>query len=97
MYGDLQRAEYDVVGISGDSQEKNDRFRESLELPFALVGDAEGRILRDYRVRWPIVGRAQRATFVIERDQTVQFAFRSETNMTAHAARACAYVDQRAG
>ncbi len=96
MYGDLQRADYDVVGVSGESQEKIGRFRESLDLPFALVGDAEGKILRDYRVRWPLVGLARRTTFVIDRDKTVQFAFRSETNMTAHAARACEYVEGRA-
>jgi peroxiredoxin len=97
VYGDLQKAEYDVVGISSDSQEKNDRFRETLELPFPLVGDTEGRILRDYQVRWPLIGRARRVTFVIERDKTVQFAFGSETSMTAHAERACEFVNARTG
>jgi peroxiredoxin len=95
-YGNLQKADYDVVGVSGDSQEENDRFRESLDLPFALVGDPDGRILRDYQVRWPLIGRARRVTFVIERDKTVQFAFRSETSMTAHAAQACEYVNEHA-
>jgi peroxiredoxin Q/BCP len=95
-YEDLQKADYDVVGVSGDPQEKIDRFRESLDLPFALVSDAEGKILRSYRVRWPLVGLARRTTFVIDRDKTVLFAFGSETSMTAHAEQACEFVGERA-
>lgn len=94
VYDDLHKAEYEVVGVSTDSQEKNDRFRESLDLPFALVGDTSGKIVQDYQVRWPLIGRARRVTYVIDRDKTVQFAFGSETNMSAHAERACEYVDE---
>jgi peroxiredoxin Q/BCP len=96
VYEDLQKADYDVVGVSGDPQEKTDRLRGSPALPFALVGDAEGKILRGYRVRWPLVGLARRTTFVIDQDKTVRFAFGSETNMAAHAERACEFVDERA-
>ena len=45
-----------MVGVSGDPQERNDEFRKSLDLPFPLVGDPEGKILRAYDVRWPIIG-----------------------------------------
>ena len=50
--------------MSGDSQEKNDTFREKLDLPFPLVGDPEGTILRAYEVRWPLIGLAKRVTYV---------------------------------
>jgi len=78
------------VGISSDSQEKNDRFRRSLDLPFPLVGDPEGTILKAYGVRWPILGMAQRVTYAIGRNTKVLLAFHSELNMDAHAAQACA-------
>lgn len=86
-----------MVGVSGDSREKNDRFQESLGLPFVLVGDPEGKILRAYKVRWPLIGLAQRVTYVIGSDKKVEMAFRSETDMTAHAAQACEFVAGRAG
>jgi peroxiredoxin Q/BCP len=92
VYDDLRRADYEVVGVSTDSQEESDRFRESLDLPFPLVGDTEGRIVQDYQVRWPLIGRPRRVTFIIDRDRKVLFAFGSETSMTAHAARACEFV-----
>ena len=96
VYEDLRKAEYDVVGVSTDSQEENDRFRESLDLPYPLVGDPEGKIVREYDVRWPLVGRARRVTYIVERDKKVQFAFGNETNMKAHAQQACQYADERA-
>jgi peroxiredoxin len=80
------------VGVSADPQEANDRFRETLDLPFALVGDPGGAILKAYKVRWPLVGIAKRVTYVIGRDKTILKAFHSEVNMTAHAAQACEVV-----
>ena len=78
--------------MSSDSQEKNDRFQKSLDLPFPLVGDPEGKILRAYDVRWPIVGLAQRVTYAIGRNNQVLLAFHSELNMDSHAAKACETV-----
>jgi thioredoxin-dependent peroxiredoxin len=83
--------------VSSDSQKTNDRFGKSLDLPFPLVGDPEGRILRAYRVRWPLVGRAQRVTYAIGRNARIVLAFRSELDMTSHAAAACEAVSARRG
>jgi len=88
----LQSRDCDVVGVSSDTQETNDRFRESLDLPFPLVGDPQGDILRAYDVRWPIVGIAQRVTYAIGRNRKVLLAFHSELHMKAHAAEACGMV-----
>jgi peroxiredoxin Q/BCP len=86
------------VGVNADPQEANDRFRESLGLPFPLVGDPGGAILKAYRVRWPIIGIAKRVTYVIDRDRKIRSAYRNEREMTAHAAQACTFVSSvRAG
>jgi peroxiredoxin len=82
-----------VVGISGDPQDLNDRFRESLDLPFPLVGDPSGKILRDYDVRWPILGTAQRVTYVVSPRRHIRVAFHSQFRFDAHAAKACEAVE----
>jgi peroxiredoxin Q/BCP len=79
-----------VVGVSADDQETNDRFRESLDLPYPLVGDAEGKIRAAYGVNWPLIGRPKRATFLVGRDRRVRLAFHDELHMDAHAEQACA-------
>ena len=78
--------------MSKDVQQTNDRFRASLELPYPMVGDPEGKILRAYEVRWPIVGICRRASYVIGVDRKIRYAFKSETNPDAHVAETCAFV-----
>jgi peroxiredoxin len=81
--------------VSTDTQDTSDRFRTSLLLPFPLVGDPDGAILKAYRVRWPIIGLAKRMTYVVSRDRTILSAFRSERHMTAHAGHACKIVREQ--
>ena len=82
--------------MSRDPQETSDRFKASLRLPFSLVGDPEERIIRAYRVRWPVVGLTQRVTYVIGRNRKIRFAFHSELDMDAHSARACRALAEQA-
>ena len=82
--------------MSRDPQEISDRFKASLGLPFSLVGDPEERIIRAYRVRWPVVGLTQRVTYVIGRNRKIRFAFHSELDMDAHSARACRALAEQA-
>jgi peroxiredoxin Q/BCP len=83
-----------VVGVSRDAQATNDRFRESLGLPYPLVGDPEGRITGAYQVDWPLIGVAKRATFLVGRDRHVRLAFHDEFKMDAHAEQACAIAPE---
>jgi peroxiredoxin len=82
--------------VSRDAQETNDRFRESLRLPFTLLGDPEEHIIRAYDVRWPIIGLTQRVTYVIGRNRKVRLAFHSELDMDAHSAQACRALAEQA-
>jgi peroxiredoxin Q/BCP len=96
-FDNLKSNDCDVIGVSSDTQETNDRFRESLGLPFRLLGDPRGEILRAYDVRWPIVGMAQRVTYAIGRNKKVLLAFHSELHMAAHAGEACQAVAAEGG
>jgi len=88
-YETLRKSGCEVVGVSSDSQQTNDRFQASLGLPYPLVGDPEGAISRAYKVRWPIIGVNQRVTYVVSRARKVRVAFHSELDMDAHVTRAC--------
>ena len=91
-YEKLKQSGCEVVGVSRDDQATNDRFRESLGLPYPLVGDPGGAITGAYKVDWPLIGRAKRATFLIGRDRHVRLAFHDEFKMDAHADQACTAV-----
>lgn len=81
-----------MIGVSGDSQQTQDRFARSLELPFPLVGDADGSIRGGYGVKWPLFGLARRVTFVIGRDRKIRSVHHAERDALSHAAHACQVV-----
>ena len=78
--------------MSKDDQATSDRFRSALELPYPLVGDPEGEILRAYDVRIPVLGLAQRVTFVIAQDRRVEAVHASAFDAESHVAAACQFV-----
>ena len=53
------------------------------------MGDPQGRVLGDYRVRWPFVGYAQRVTYLVGRNRKIRLAFHSELDADAHVLKAC--------
>lgn len=90
----LRDAACDVIGVSRDSQETSDRFREALGLPFPLVGDPGGEVLRAYKVNWPVLGLARRVTYLVGKTRKVRLAFHSEFSPDAHVKQTCAALTQ---
>jgi peroxiredoxin Q/BCP len=61
-----------VVGISTDSVETQRKFKEKLKVPYPLLSDQGGKVAAQYGGKVPVVGVANRATFVIATDGTVK-------------------------
>ncbi len=81
-----------MIGVSADDQETADRFRDSLELPYPLVGDPRGEILDAWGVRIPLLGLARRVTFVVGRDGRVGHRYESNLAAESHVGEACSFV-----
>ena len=60
-----------VVGISTDTVEKQKKFKEEHQLPFPLLSDEDGKVAKQYGGTIPVVGLANRATYVIAQDGTI--------------------------
>jgi peroxiredoxin Q/BCP len=61
-----------VVGISTDSVETQRKFKEKYALPYPLLSDEGGRVAKQYGGTMPVVGLANRATFVVGKDGLVK-------------------------
>ena len=61
-----------VVGISVDEVETLKRFKDEHQLPYPLLSDEGGKVAKQYGGTVPVVGLANRATFVLETDGTVK-------------------------
>ena len=64
-YAELELAGATVVGVSTDDAQTQCRFADSIGVPFPILGDPERAICRAYDVLWPLVGLAQRVTYVV--------------------------------
>jgi peroxiredoxin Q/BCP len=60
------------VGISTDSVATQKKFRDEYELPYPLLSDEGGKVAKQYGGAIPVVGIANRATFVLAQDGTVE-------------------------
>jgi len=60
-----------VVAVSTDSVETLKKFKGEYHLPFVLLSDGDGKVADQYGGRVPVVGLANRTTFVIAQDGTV--------------------------
>ncbi len=65
-WSDYQATGAEVVGISTDSVESNDKFTQKYDLPLRLLSDGEGRVRDLYGANSLIPGRTGRAEFVID-------------------------------
>jgi peroxiredoxin Q/BCP len=67
--GDLQKQKVSVIGVSFDSAERHQKFREKFQLNFPLLADTDGKIADAYGVRRkPGENFARRASFLIGLD-----------------------------
>ena len=76
-YVTLQKAGYEVLGVSVDDENSHQKFIKKFDLPFTLVSDIDHKIVEDYDV-WKektMYGRnfvgIVRTTFIIDENGTI--------------------------
>lgn len=78
FYTDLQKAGYDILGVSGDSEKRQKNFCDKNELPYPLLADTEKEVINAYGVWGPkkFMGREyegiHRTTFLIDKQGIIQ-------------------------
>jgi peroxiredoxin Q/BCP len=71
-YEDLSLAGVQVIGVSTDSVESQKKFTEKQRLPFTLLADPEGKVLKAFGVkRIPLIGFSTRQAFLIKDGKVV--------------------------
>jgi len=74
----------EVVGVSVDSLETQCAFAKSLDATFAMIGDEDKKVSKAFDVLWPIIGKSQRVTFVIDGEGIVRDVFHHEILVNKH-------------
>lgn len=85
----------EVLGISDDPLETQCKFAEAQGATFPILSDVDGSVARAYGVRFPIVGRTKRVTFVIDPQGRIAASFHHELLFTKHIADVIAFLKSR--
>ncbi|HEY8428898.1 MAG TPA: peroxiredoxin [Sandaracinaceae bacterium] len=83
-----------VVGVSTDDVESHARFAEEHDLPFPLLADPDGHVLRAYRVPSRL-GMAARVTYIVGADGRIARVF-PEVDPAVHADEVIAALNELA-
>jgi len=92
-YSELQKAGYEVIGVSADSASSHQKFIAKQNLPFNLIADTETKLSAEFGT-WgekSMYGRQYmgmfRTTFIIDETGTIiRILFPKEVNTKEHAA-----------
>lgn len=76
----------EVIGISSDSIESHKNFKESCDLPFALISDEGSKIRKLYGATGLLI--PPRVTFVIDTNGTIIDVYNSQLMPRSHVKRA---------
>jgi peroxiredoxin Q/BCP len=82
-WGDLQKSDVVLVGVSGDTLDSHRAFTDNHKLPFLLVSDPEGKLAAQYGVPFK-GGFAARQTIVVGADGKIAKVYR-KVDPAAHA------------
>jgi peroxiredoxin Q/BCP len=74
-YEDFVAAGATVIGVSGDSAQRHEKFAAQHELPFLLATDADGALRRAFGVPKTFGLLPGRVTYVIDREGIVRHIF----------------------
>lgn len=83
-YAEIERHDAVILGVSTDSTESHQAFREKHELPFPLIPDPEKRIVSLYKAHALLGLMTARVTYVIDKEGVIRAAFRHDFTAGRH-------------
>jgi peroxiredoxin Q/BCP len=69
----IQDAGAVVLGVSADTVDSHGAFSAKYHLPFPILADPKGNLIRAYGVKMPILTIASRVTFIIDKGGTIRY------------------------
>ncbi len=83
-YAELEQRDAVLVGVSADTAESHQAFREKHELPFPLIPDPEKRVVKLYQAQGFLGFMTARATYVIDKAGVIRAAFQHDFAIGRH-------------
>jgi thioredoxin-dependent peroxiredoxin len=92
-YAELSRLGAVVVGINSGSVESHKKFQAKDQLPYSLLSDSAGQVLRLFGVPKQLF-MTGRMTYIADRTGKIVFSYNSAMNGTKHSQEVLAYLER---
>ena len=74
----------DVYGISTDPIATHLRFKKKYELPYELLSDEKGEVIRLYNAKVPFVNLTRRITYLLDENHFIKEVYSNMFNINEH-------------
>jgi peroxiredoxin Q/BCP len=83
-YADIRKLDATIIGVSVDSSESHQRFKERHHLSYPIISDIDGHLRELYDVKSVLPKIRPRVTYVIDKHGIIRGAFRHDILVTKH-------------
>lgn len=90
----FQKADAEVIGISGDSVDSHTNFSSKYKLPFILLSDIDNSVRKNYGVKSTFGLIPGRVTYIIDKKGIIRNVFVSQFNPKKHVDEALKIIDE---
>ena len=66
-----------IYGISTDTIEVHNKFREKHNLPFHLLADTKGHVSKLYKSKMPLLNISKRITYLLDKNHKIQAVYQN--------------------
>ena len=84
LHREISRAGLTVAGISPQSPESHQRFREKHNLPFTLLSDETKEVIKMFGVNGPLGVWVQRVTYLIDQNRIIKGRVKAHFSIAEH-------------
>ena len=84
LHREISGAGFTVAGISPQSPESHQRFREKHDLPFTLLADEKKEVVKMFGVNGPLGFWVQRVTYLIDQNRTIKGRVKAHFSIGEH-------------
>jgi peroxiredoxin Q/BCP len=77
MFAVFRNVDIEVIGISRDSVDTHQKFKQHYQLPFELLADTEGKVAGLYKALIPVVKVTRRVTYLLDKNHHIAAVFES--------------------
>ena len=83
-FSEFKNLKVKVVGISQDTINSHQKFKEENKLPFELLSDPKGKVAKLFKAVIPVIGMNRRITYLLDKELKIKAVYENMFTAEQH-------------